>query len=141
MPDKFTFELVSPERVLATVEADMVVVPGEEGDFGVLAGHAPMLSTIRPGVLRIYDGESVTQRLFVEGGFAEVKESGLVVLAEAAVDAEEIDITSANQMLSDARDDLGELGGDVADTSAERRRAERRCIVAEARVDAANGVT
>ena len=70
--DKLAFELVSPERVLASVHADMVVVPGEDGDFGVLVEHAPLLSLLRPGVISIYQGQQVEQRIFVEGGFAEV---------------------------------------------------------------------
>jgi len=139
MADKVSFELVSPERLLASMLADMVVVPGEDGDFGVLAGHAPLLSTIRPGVLRIYEGDSVTRRLFIDGGFAEVNDSGLVVLAEAAVDVEDIDGEEARRALADAEDDLSELGAE-AEASGERARAERRRLVAAARIDAANNV-
>ena len=82
MPD-LHFELVTPERLVRSEEVHMVVVPGSEGDFGVLAGHAPVLSTIRPGELAIYrtaGGEP--ERIAVEGGFAEVNEKGLTVLAE-----------------------------------------------------------
>lgn len=69
---KVSFRLVMPERELLATEADMVVVPGSEGDFGVLPGHAPLVSTVRPGVLEVYQGSKVQQRFLVAGGFAEV---------------------------------------------------------------------
>ena len=79
------FELVIPERLVLSEEVHMVVVPGTEGDFGVLAGHAPMMSVIRPGDLTVYSGpNTIAARIRVEGGFAEVNEKGLTVLAEAA---------------------------------------------------------
>ena len=84
MPD-LHFELVTPERLVRSEEVHMVVVPGTEGDFGVLAGHAPVMSTIRDGELAIYrsfPGEP--ERIAVRGGFAEVNEKGLTVLAEQA---------------------------------------------------------
>ena len=72
MPDnKVEFELVSPERLLVAQPVDMVVVPGGDGDFGVLPGHAPLISTVRPGVIEIYEGNAVSDRIFVAGGFAE----------------------------------------------------------------------
>jgi F-type H+-transporting ATPase subunit epsilon len=81
------FELVSPEKKLASAQVAMVVVPGTEGDFGVLPGHAPMMSTIRPGVIEIYTSEGTTPsaRYQIEGGFAEVAPEGLTILAEEAV--------------------------------------------------------
>jgi F-type H+-transporting ATPase subunit epsilon len=87
MADTFTFELVSPERLLSTGQVAMVVVPGSEGDFGVLPGHAPMMSTIRPGVIEVYASEGTTPsaRYEIEGGFAEVTPNGLTILAERAV--------------------------------------------------------
>lgn len=79
------FELVTPEKSLVSDEVFMVVVPGTEGDFGVLAGHAPFMSVVRTGELAIYsDMTTVTARIHVEGGFAEVNEKGLTVLAEKA---------------------------------------------------------
>mgnify|MGYP003700703339 CR=1 FL=1 len=83
---KVAFELVSPERLLLSEEVDMVEVPGEEGDFGVLVRHAPLISTLRPGVIKVHDGGSVTQRIFVAGGFAEVTPQRCTVLAEEAVE-------------------------------------------------------
>jgi F-type H+-transporting ATPase subunit epsilon len=82
------FELVTPEKLVRSEDVHMVVVPGTEGDFGVLEGHAPVMSVIRPGELTIYSGAStVSARIRVEGGFAEVNERGLTVLAEAASEA------------------------------------------------------
>ena len=79
------FELVTPERLLRSEEVHMVVVPGTEGDFGVLAGHAPVMSTIRNGELAIYrTAGAEPERIAIEGGFAEVNEKGLTVLAEKA---------------------------------------------------------
>jgi len=79
------FELVTPEKLLFSEEVHMVVVPGTEGDFGVLEGHAPVMSVIRTGELTVYSGaNTVSQRIHVEGGFAEVSARGLTVLAEAA---------------------------------------------------------
>src|SRR3954454_17020108 len=76
------FELVSPERLIVSAEVDMVVVPGTEGNFGVLPGHAPLISTIRPGTIDIYQGGAVSERIFVVGGIAEVTPERCTVLAE-----------------------------------------------------------
>jgi F-type H+-transporting ATPase subunit epsilon len=82
------FELVTPEKLLRSESVYMVVVPGTEGEFGVLEGHAPVMSVIRPGELTIYSGpNTVSARIHLEGGFAEVNASGLTVLAEAASEA------------------------------------------------------
>jgi F-type H+-transporting ATPase subunit epsilon len=79
------FELVTPERLVRSEDVHMVVVPGTEGDFGVLAGHAPVMSTIRDGELSVYKTAGAEpERIAVTGGFAEVNEKGLIVLAEKA---------------------------------------------------------
>jgi F-type H+-transporting ATPase subunit epsilon len=134
MADKVAFELVAPERLLASVECDMVVVPGEAGDFGVLPNHAPVLSLLRPGVISVYQGDRVEQRVFVAGGFAEVNERGCTVLAEAAEPLGELDAASAQQRLRDAEEDLG-ASREAAE--GERERLERAVAVARARVEAA----
>src|SRR3546814_3246186 len=103
---KVAFELVSPERLLLSEEVDMVEVPGEEGDFGVLTRHAPLISTLRPGVIKVHDGGSITQKIFVAGGFAEVTPTRCTVLAEEALPVAEIDRAAAERRLSDASDDL-----------------------------------
>ena len=83
------FEIVTPERLVRADEAFMVVVPGTEGDFGVMAGHAPYMSVMREGEVRVYsDATTVTSRIRVEGGFAEVNAQGLTVLAEKATAAD-----------------------------------------------------
>ncbi|MGH6988465.1 MAG: ATP synthase F1 subunit epsilon [Stellaceae bacterium] len=79
------FDLVSPERLLRSEEVEMVVVPGTEGDFGVLPGHALLISTVRPGLIDIYEGGRVRERIFVAGGFAEVNAERCTVLADEAV--------------------------------------------------------
>ena len=79
------FELVTPEKKVLSEDAYMVVVPGTEGDFGVLAGHAPLMSTVRDGEILVYSSmNSLTRRVRVQGGFAEVNDTGLTVLAEHA---------------------------------------------------------
>lgn len=105
MAELLDFELVSPERRLAKAKVAMVVVPGVEGDFGVLPGHAPMMSTIRPGAIAIHeaDGGPATQRFFIGGGFAEVTETGLTILAEKATPVAEIDVAAVATQLAAAR--------------------------------------
>ncbi|QMW24410.1 ATP synthase F1 subunit epsilon [Sandaracinobacteroides saxicola] len=85
MAAKLNFDLVSPERLIRSGAVHMVVVPGTEGDFGVLAGHAPFMSTIRPGELAVYaEANGPAERIAISGGFAEVNEKGLTILAESA---------------------------------------------------------
>src|SRR3954466_9884690 len=86
----FQFDLVSPEKLLLSGEVTQVDVPGSEGDFGVLAGHAPLVATLRPGILVMYR-EGGSLRVAVNGGFAEVGPAGLTVLADVAVPVEDID--------------------------------------------------
>ena len=133
MADKLAFELVAPERLLASLEVDMVVAPGAEGDFGVLPLHAPLVSLLRPGVIRVYEGDKVTKRVFVAGGFAEVNVRGLSILAEEAEPVEEIDLEEARERLRNAEEDLADAR---APSEAERARLERAVAVARARVEA-----
>lgn len=97
----FSFELVSPTRLVFSGEVEQVDVPGAEGDFGVLAGHAPFVATLRPGVLTIRDG-SGAKRVFVRDGFAEVSAKGLTVLAETAVLVENLDRDAFAQAIKNA---------------------------------------
>lgn len=110
---KVNFRLVMPERELLATEADMVVVPGSEGDFGVLPGHAPLISTVRPGVLEVFQGSKAEQRFLVVGGFAEVTPERCTVLADEAVPFESV----------------------TADQLAERERTAER-VLADAATDA-----
>jgi F-type H+-transporting ATPase subunit epsilon len=134
LPDKVAFELVAPERLLASELVDMVVAPGAEGDFGVLPQHSLFMSLLRPGVIEIHDGGVITQRIFVGGGFAEVNERGCIVLAEEALPVEDIDVGQARQRLKDAQDDLSGATNDV-----DRTRLEREIRVAEAQIAVAGG--
>jgi F-type H+-transporting ATPase subunit epsilon len=134
MADKFEFELVSPEKLLASVSAEMVVVPGAEGDFGVLAGHSPMISGVRPGVIAIYEGDKIVDRIFVAGGFAEVTAERCTVLAEQAQKVSEIDPAAAEKAVKDLSEDVADAKSD-----AERATAEAKLAVALAKVEALSG--
>ena len=101
MADKVEFELVLPERLLVSEGADMVVVPGEEGDFGVLPGHALFLSGVRSGTIEIYNGETISDRIFVAGGFVEVTGERCTVLAEEAVNLAEVERVSVEARIND----------------------------------------
>ncbi len=125
---KFEFELISPERLLLSEPVDMAVIPGSEGDFGVLAGHSLLISTLRPGVIEVWQGEQVTERLFVGGGFAEVTETRCTVLADEAIPVSELDVTAAQ-----ADYDRLKAEFDAAD-EASQTAAELRLAVAEAKL-------
>ncbi len=90
MDERFSFELVTPDRLMLSTYVNMVVVPGGEGDFGVLSGHAPLISTVRPGTVHIYKDNRISGRFFVAGGVAEVSGERCTVLAEEAVPINEI---------------------------------------------------
>lgn len=102
----FQFELVSPEKILASIEARMVIVPGEDGDFGVLADHAPLLSSMRPGTVTVTAADGTQRKIFVSGGFADVDGTQCSVLAEEAVDVETLDADALANALKDLEDDL-----------------------------------
>jgi F-type H+-transporting ATPase subunit epsilon len=122
---KFELELVSPERLLLSEPVDMAVIPGSEGDFGILAGHSLLISTLRPGVIEVWQGETVVSRLFVAGGFAEVTESRCTVLADEAVPVDEINAAEAQVAFEQARDALA--AGETDET-------KRAYVIAEARL-------
>jgi len=103
----FRFDLVSPEKLLFSGEVNQVDVPGSEGDFGVLAGHAPLVTTLRPGILVIYH-EGGAQRIVVEGGFAEVGPAGLTVLADMAVPVDEFDVSQLVDVIKDTEEDVAD---------------------------------
>ncbi|MBI3441799.1 MAG: ATP synthase F1 subunit epsilon [Proteobacteria bacterium] len=100
------FELVSPERVLASEEVLMVVIPGEAGDFGVLADHAPLLSSIRPGVVFLHLPSGEIKKIFVAGGFADVNGTLCTVLAEEAVNVAELDRAQIEESLKGFQESL-----------------------------------
>ena len=102
----FQFELVSPEKILVSEQAKMVVVPGEAGDFGVLAQHSPLLSSIRPGVVTLFTPDGETKRIFVAGGFADVNPESCSVLAEEAMNVSDLDRGKLEGQLKDLEEDL-----------------------------------
>jgi len=116
MADKVEFELVSPERLLVSKPVDMVVVPGAEGDFGVLRGHAPLISTLRLGVIDVHDGGVVAERIFVAGGFAEVTAERCTVLAEQAVPLGDLTRADIENEISSLKDHLAVAEGYVSVT-------------------------
>lgn len=122
MADLITMDLVSPERLLLSDEFEMVVLPGAEGDFGVLAGHVPIISTLRPGVISIYEGDKEKERIFVNGGFAEVSNNKITVLAEEAVYVADLDRADLEQRIQNEREDEE----DAKDDEARRRAAENQ---------------
>jgi F-type H+-transporting ATPase subunit epsilon len=107
----FQFDLVSPERLLFSGNVDQVDVPGSEGDFGVLAGHAPFVTTLRPGILVVYRQDG-PMRVVINGGFAEVGPAGLTVLAEMAVPADEFDADELARQIKDVEDDAADTKDD-----------------------------
>ena len=127
MAEEFSFELVSPEKLLLAEEVDMVVVPGAEGDFGVLVGHAPLISSLRPGVIDTYNGGKIADRIFVAGGFAEVTGERCTVLAEEAIPVKDIDSANAEERLKVAKEAIS-----GADNDTLRNAAEIELTVAEA---------
>ncbi len=119
MAELLNFELVAPDRLIFSGEVEQVTVPGLEGDFTVLAGHAPVLSTIRPGVVDIVVGESDTQRYFVRGGFAEATPQGLSVLAEQAIALADLSREQLAGEIKNAEDDVADAGDDATRTRAQ----------------------
>ncbi|MEQ8655905.1 MAG: F0F1 ATP synthase subunit epsilon [Hyphomicrobiales bacterium] len=124
MADAFSFELVSPERQLVAGQATQVVVPGAEGQFTVLANHAPFLSTLKPGVLDVTMADGSTDRIFVRGGFADANPEGLTLLAEEAQRLADMDMASLDQAIQDAREDAADAKDDASKTAAETKLAQ-----------------
>ena len=132
MVDKITFELVSPDQLLMTVEADAVAMPGMEGDFGVLPGHAPLISALRAGVIEVEGAADGPNRVYIAGGFAEVAADRLTVLAEEAVPVDEMDRANIEQRIQDTNDELSN-----ADEGEQRRLAEGKLGVLQDMLGAA----
>ena len=131
MAETVEFELVSPAKLLMSEAVEMVEVPGGDGDLGVLPGHSLLISTIRPGVIKVHEGGKVRDSIFVEGGFCEVSPERCTVLSEHATMVADLDKASADDRLSKAREAL---------SSAENKdAAEAEVKSAEAMVEAAKG--
>ena len=123
----FHFELVSPERLLYAGEVSQVDVPGEEGEFGVLAGHAPYIATLKPGLLTIH-GNGEPRRIVVRGGLAEIGSTGLTVLAEQAVPVGEIDAAMITQAIKDCEEDIADADNDLSRDKARARLEQLRTL-------------
>jgi F-type H+-transporting ATPase subunit epsilon len=115
----FHFDLVSPEKLAFSGEVDQVDVPGVEGDFGVLAGHAPVVAAVRPGILTVMAGGTQT-KIIVLGGLAEVSEKGLILLADVATSIDEVDRTAFAEQVSGMEAKLSEKEGTELDRALER---------------------
>ncbi len=113
MADTFPFELVSPERLVVSEPVASVVVPGSEGEFEIMAGHAPFLATIRPGVLVVKPASGTPRKVFVRGGFADVSPTGLTVLAEEAVPVEALKPERILQAIQNAEEDVADATDSV----------------------------
>ena len=120
MADPFQFELVSPERLLMSEPVDQVVVPGSEGQFTVMKGHAPFMTTLRPGVIDIVRGSNTT-RVFVRGGFADATATGLTILAELAIPVVDIDAAQLAQEVKNAQEDVADAKNGATRDAAEER--------------------
>lgn len=121
MAEKLHFELVSPERLILSESVDLVTVPGKEGDIGVLAGHAPLMTTLRPGVINVDDAGRPQRRIFVRGGFAEVTSAGLTVLAEFTVPIEELDRATIDREIGYATEDVNDAKSEEARQAAQEK--------------------
>ena len=144
MAERVQFELVTPERPLLSEMVEMVVVPGTEGNFGVLPGHAPLISSIRPGTIDVYEGQTVTRRIFVVSGIAEVTPERCTVLADEALPPDELDrgaieaeLHTVQGNLPSLRDQVARATGSDRDTLlVELRRLERQQNVLQAELQA-----
>jgi F-type H+-transporting ATPase subunit epsilon len=144
MADRVQFELVTPERLLLSEMVEMVVVPGTEGNFGVLPGHAPLISSIRPGMIDVYEGQTITRRIFVISGIAEVTPERCTVLADEALPPEELDrggieaeLQAIEGNLPSLREQIGRASGtDREALLVELRRLERQQNVLQAELQA-----
>lgn len=125
------FELVSPERRLVSEPVTMAVIPGEEGQFGVLSGHSALVASLKPGVVELqFDGQD-TRRIFIAGGFADVTPEQCTVLAEEAVNVADLDKAALEQQVKDLNEDFG-----IAKEDADKARIKRKIALANAKLKA-----
>jgi len=108
----FHFELVSPDKVLFSGAVQAVLVPGDEGDFQVLSDHAPVMTSVRPGVVAIDDAQGKHRRIFARGGFADASKNGVILLAETAIPFEDLSADALHQEIKNAEEDLADASED-----------------------------
>lgn len=134
--ETFNFELVSPERKVISEPVTMAVIPGSEGELGVLANHSPLIAALKPGVVEIYAGNDNTpRRVFIAGGFADVTATQCTVLAEEAVNVQDLNQAEIEQAVRDLTEDVASAANDI-----EKSRFQRRLTVAQAKLQAVTGV-
>ncbi len=120
MAESFQFELVSPERLLVSTQVESVVIPGAEGEMTIMAKHAPVMTTIKPGVVTVKPASGEVERYVVFGGFADILPTGCTLLAESAVSVKDIDRADIARRIQEAREDLSDAKDDAARTKAEQ---------------------
>ncbi|RIY01038.1 F0F1 ATP synthase subunit epsilon [Aureimonas flava] len=126
MAESFKFELVSPERLLLSEQVSAVVAPGSEGYFTAMPGHAPLMTTLKPGVVQATLASGTERRIFVHGGFADINPEGFTLLAEHAVPVEEIDVADLDQQIRNTEEDVADATDAAVRLRAERRLADLR---------------
>lgn len=129
------FELVSPDEKLIAEPVRMAVIPGDEGEFGVGAGHASLVASLKPGVVKLYiDGQDEPRHVFITGGFADVTGEICTILAETAIDVANLDEAELNASLSTLEQDLG-----LAEEALDKARIEKRIVMVKAKLSAVTG--
>lgn len=134
MAEAFKFELVSPARLVLSEEASQVVVPGLDGDFTMLKGHSPFMTTVRPGVVEVTSASGKTSKIFVRGGFADASPAGLTILAEQAIPVEDLKADVIAKEIKDAEEDVAD-----AKTAEAKRVAQEKLDQLKAVLGAAQG--
>jgi F-type H+-transporting ATPase subunit epsilon len=124
MAEAFTFELVSPERLLVSEAVESVVIPGTEGEMTVMALHAPVMTTVKPGVVTVKPVSGSEERYVVFGGFADILPSGCTLLAESAVAVKDIDRADLARRIQDAKEDVTDATDDATRTKADEMLAQ-----------------
>jgi F-type H+-transporting ATPase subunit epsilon len=130
MADTVEFELVAPEELLFSEPVELVVVPGAEGDFGVLPGHSPLISTLRTGVIAVYENDAVNRRIFVSGGFAEVTPERCTVLADEAVALESANRSDVEDRVKADREALESSADDDKENAATKLAVSEALLLA-----------
>lgn len=125
----FPFSLVSPEKILLEKEVSMVVIPGSEGDIGVLANHAPLLTLLRPGVITVYEDEKILVKIFVDGGFAEISPQGCKVLVTEGTPLEALDRDALEIQINSLLEDIAD-----SRTPEEREKADKALEISRAKL-------
>jgi F-type H+-transporting ATPase subunit epsilon len=124
--ESFKFELVSPERLLLSEQVSAVVAPGSEGYFTAMPGHAPFMTTLKPGVVQATLANGGERRIFVQGGFADINPEGFTLLAEHAMPVEEINVADLDQQIRNTEEDLADATDATVRSRAERQLADLR---------------